>query len=309
VVTQRQASASNRWATHAALLLVQIAFASQAVEAKIAMAPRDSGGEGISPWAVAMVRMIGAALFFQLFTRATGALRETTWKDRGRLCVLSILGIVLNQSLFLVGLRLTSPMTASLLSVTIPVFSAALAVAAAQERATIRLGAGLALSIAGVVSLTGLHQVDYGALVVLGNCLSYAAYIVYSRETIRRLGALTVITWIFSAGALLFAPLGLPSLVAGVAEWTPRGWAFLTYIVLVPTIVAYLANAWALGRSTATLVTVYIYMQPALTAALAWVQRGDRLTERLAWASLLIVAGVSVVATRREAQPVPVQEE
>jgi drug/metabolite transporter (DMT)-like permease len=256
-----------------------------------------------------MVRMLGAALFFQLFTRATGALRETTWKDRGRLCVLSILGIVLNQTLFLVGLRLTSPMTASLLSVTIPVFSAALAVAAAQERATIRLGAGLALSIAGVVSLTGLHQVDYGALVVLGNCVSYAAYIVYSRETIRRLGALTVITWIFTAGALLFAPLGMPSLVAGAAQWTVRGWAFLGYIVLVPTIVAYLANAWALGRSTATLVTVYIYMQPALTAALAWLQRGDRLTEQLAWASLLIVAGVSVVATRRDAQPAPVQEE
>src|SRR4051812_13587059 len=102
-VSQRRASAcaSTAWATHAALLVVQVAFASQAVEAKIAMDPREAGGEGISPWAVAMVRMIGAALFFQMYTRATGSLRRTTWRDRGSLAVLSILGIVLNQTLFL----------------------------------------------------------------------------------------------------------------------------------------------------------------------------------------------------------------
>ena len=37
------------WATHAALVVVQFAFASQAVEAKIAMSPRPSGGEAIAP--------------------------------------------------------------------------------------------------------------------------------------------------------------------------------------------------------------------------------------------------------------------
>jgi drug/metabolite transporter (DMT)-like permease len=289
--------------------VVQIAFASQAVEAKIAIGPRDAGGEGISPWAVVMIRMIGAAVFFQIFTRATKTLRTTTWAERAQLCGLSILGIVLNQSLFLIGLSLTTPVTASLIGVTIPAFSAVLAVAVGQERATPRLGAGLALSIAGVLSLTGLHRVDLGAVVLLANSVSFAAYIVYSRAIIRRLGALTVITWVFTSAAILFAPIGLPSLLAGAPTWTPRGWGFLAYIVLVPTIVAYSANAWALGRSTATLVTIYVYLQPAITAVLAWIQRGDRLTSRLAWASVFIVAGVSVVASRRDAQPAPVQEE
>jgi drug/metabolite transporter (DMT)-like permease len=302
--------APNRrdWRVHAALLVVQLAFASQAVEGKIAMAPAGDGGEGVSPFAVAMVRMAGATLFFQLFTRATRRLRPTTWRDQGVLAGLSILGIVLNQALFLLGLRLTSPMTSSLIGVTIPVLAAAMAVGIGHERASVRLVAGLGSSVAGVAWLTGVGKLDVGGLIVLANCASYAAYIVWSRETVRRLGAFTVVTWIFTWGAALFAPIGLPPVVEQVASWTPRAWVLLAYIVVVPTIVAYLCNAWALGRSTATLVTVYIYVQPLITALLAWVQLGQRVTARTIGAAVLIVIGVSIVATRRAAIPAPSQE-
>jgi drug/metabolite transporter (DMT)-like permease len=296
------------WRVHAALLVVQLAFASQAVEGKIAMAPRALGGESISPLALAMIRMIGATAFFQLFTRSFRLLAPTTARDQRVLAGLSLLGITLNQTLFLLGLRLTTPMTAALLGVTIPVLAAVMAVGAGQERASWRLVAGLGSSIAGVGWLTGVGRVDLGALVVLGNCVSYAAYIVYSRETVRRLGALTCITWLFTWGALLFAPLGLPTVVAELPGWTPRGWGFLAYIVVVPTIVAYLSNAWALGRSTATLVAVYIYVQPLLTALLAWIQLGQSVTERMLGASALIMVGVALVATRKDAIAVPVQE-
>jgi drug/metabolite transporter (DMT)-like permease len=296
------------WRVHAALVMVQVAFASQTVEGKILMGPSSTGGEGVSPFAVAMVRMLGATLFFQAFTRATRTLRPATLRDHGWLAVLSILGIVLNQTLFLVGLRMTSPVNAALLSVTIPVFTAAIAVALGQERASWRLGIGLAISIAGVAWLTGVGSVDRGALVVLANCVSYAFYIVLSRATIQRLGTLTVVTWIFTWGALLFAPVGLPDLVAGVASWTPRAWGLLAYIVAMPTIVAYLCNAWALERSTPTLVSVYIYVQPVLAALLAWVQLGSIVSERLAVAALVIAAGVTLVATRRDAVAVPMEE-
>ena len=297
------------WRVHAALAVVQLAFASQAVEGKIVMGAREAGGEGVPPLAVAMVRMLGAAIFFQIFTRATGLLRPTTSGDQRVLAGLSVAGIVLNQVCFLVGLRLTTPMTAALLSVTIPVFAAVMAVAARQERASVRLGAGLAAAIGGVVWITGVHKVDKGALVVVANCLSYAVYIVYSRATIRRLGALSVITWVFTWASALFAPIGLPALLSGAPTWTARGWGFLVYILIVPTIVAYLATAWALAKSTATLVTVYAYTQPVLTALLAWVQLGQTVTSRLIGAAALIVTGVSLVATRSDARPAPIQEE
>lgn len=290
------------WATHAALIVVQVAFASQAVEGKIAMLPRAVGGEEIAPFAVAMVRMLGAAVFFQALARSMGWLKPVSLRDHVWLALLSILGIALNQALFLLGLRSTTPMSAALLGITIPVLTAALAVAFRQEKASARTAVGLVVACSGVVWLIagegGNAAVDRGALIISANCLSYSAYIVLSRSVIRRLGAFTVVTWIFTWAALLFAPFGASALVHGAGEWTARGWLFLAYIVVVPTIIAYVANAWALGRSNASLVTVYIYVQPLITAVLAWVQLGHTVSPRIAIASALIMLGVAIVSSR-----------
>lgn len=286
-----------RLRVHLALLVVQVAFASQAVESKIAMAPRAEGGEGLSPEAVAMVRMVGAALFFQalaLARRTPLPARADLW----RLLGLSALGITLNQMLFLSGLKRTSPFAAALLGVVIPAATALLAAVFGKEKLSVRTAAGLAVAGVGVVYLTGLHQVDVGALMVLVNCFFYAAYLVFSRDIIQRLGALVVITWIFTWGAISFLPLGGPALLAALPTLTTRGALFFAYVVAIPTIVAYLLNAWALGRTTPTVVTVYIHLQPVLAGLLAWVQLGTGLSERMLVASVFILIGVVVVVTR-----------
>ncbi len=306
---------AGAYRTHLALAVVQIAFASQAVEGKIVMSPSALGGEAVAPVALAMTRMAGAALFFLVVTRVARPGRAASWRTRTpttardhlALAGLSVLGIVLNQTLFLLGLRLTTPVSAALLSVTIPVFTAALAVLSRVERPSARLGVGLVLALFGVLWLVGVRSVDRGALLVSINAVCYSTYIVSARSVIRRLGALTVVTWIFVWGALLFAPVGAPALVRDVVHWSPRAWAFVAYILLMPTIVAYSCNAWALGRSSPTLVTIYIYAQPVLAALLAWVQLGQPLSARLAFAAALILAGVGVVATRpaRASSPSP----
>ena len=177
---------TGAWATHAALLLVQFAFASQAVEAKVAMLPRSQGGEEIFPEALAMIRMLGGALFFQAIVRARGPQGVAiTRADHLRLVGLSVIGIALNQTLFLMGLRWTSPFSTSLLGATIPVFAAGLAVLFGKETLRLRTVIGLALAIAGVLSLIGIGSIDRGAILVALNSLSYAAYVVLSRDVVR----------------------------------------------------------------------------------------------------------------------------
>ncbi len=298
--------ASPAWATHAGLLVVQFAFATQAVEGKIAMLPRDRGGEGIFPEALAMMRMLGGAVFFVLlvlarhrFRGARPPLPPISRADHRRLAGLSILGIALNQTLFLLGLRWTTPFAVTLLSATIPVFAAGLAVLLRKERFSWRTAWGLGLAVVGVVSLVGLGSLDRGAILVALNSLSFAAYVVLSRDVVRRVGPLRAVACIFAYGAILFAPFGMKAMLAQLPLLTPRGWAFVAYILVMPTIVAYLLNAWALGRSSATLVTVYIYLQPLIAAVLAYVQLGHRISSRAAIAAVLILAGLGVVASRR----------
>jgi drug/metabolite transporter (DMT)-like permease len=304
--TGKSSLSRGAWATHAALVLVQFAFASQAVEAKVAMLPRSQGGEEIFPEALAMIRMLGGALFFQAIVRARAAQGAPISRaDHLRLAGLSIIGIALNQTLFLMGLRWTSPFSTSLLGATIPVFAAGLAVLFGKETLRLRTVVGLALAMAGVLSLIGIGSIDRGAILVALNSLSYAAYVVLSRDVVVRVGALRAVAWVFTYAAIIFAPFGMRAMITQLPVLTGRGWMFALYILAVPTIVAYLLNAWALGRSSATMVTVYIYLQPLLAALLAWAQLGQGITKRAWLASALILLGLRVVASRQPVTRAP----
>lgn len=264
------------------------------------MLPRDKGGEGIFPEALAMMRMLAGALFFQLFVRLRGPQDLPISRlDHLRLAGLSVIGIALNQTLFLMGLRWTSPFSASILGATIPVFAAALAVFFKKEAFSWRTALGVAIAMAGVLSLVGQGSLDPGAILVALNSLSYAAYIVLARDVVIRVGTLRTVAWIFTYGALSFAALGLKPLAVQIPELTPRGWLFMAYVVIVPTLIAYSLNAWALARSSASLVAIYIYLQPMLAALLAWAQLGHGISKRAGLAAVLILAGLGVVSSRK----------
>jgi drug/metabolite transporter (DMT)-like permease len=286
---------------------VQIAFASQAVEAKVAMLPVAQGGEGIFPEAIAMLRMTSGAIFFQ-----TAAFLSKSPKPRlgarmhAKLLGLAFLGIAANQALFLWGLRVSTPFAISLLGATIPVLTAVLAVLFRKERPSWRTPAGLVMAVAGVLWLTGLGSVgshdgaagkDYGAMIVALNCVSFAAYVVFSRDVIVEVGSLRSVAWFFTYGALLFSPIGMSRWIAVVPHLTLRGCLLLAYIVAFGTLVAYWLHAWALARSSATVATIFIYMQPLFAGALARIQMGYAISSR-AWISALFILGGVAVTTR-----------
>lgn len=262
------------------------------------MMPRPLGGEGIDPMALALARMIGAALFFFAISTALHLRQKVTATDQLRLAGLSLLGIVGNQTLFLMGLRSTTPVSAALLSVTIPVFTAAMSVILGAERPSARLWIGLGIAACGVLWLTGVKTVDRGAALVSINSVLYSAYVVLSQKLVRKLGAVTVITWIFTWGALLFLPFSIGRLAHDVPTWSPRAACLVAYIIAMPTVVAYALNAWALGKTAPSLVTVYIFLQPVIAGALAWVQLGQPPPMRALYAAVLISIGVFVVAAR-----------
>jgi drug/metabolite transporter (DMT)-like permease len=191
----------------------------------------------------------------------------------------------------------------SLLGATIPVFTAALAVLFRKEAFVWRTAIGLVLAAGGVVSLTGVGALpghfDAGVILVTLNSISYAAYVVLSRDVVVRIGAFRLMAWIFTYGALAFAPVGLVAMLRELPLLTTRGALYLAYIVAVPTILAYLLNAWALGRSKASVVTVYIVLQPLLAALLARVQLGHEIASHALWAGMAIVLGLLIVTFRR----------
>ena len=173
--------------------------------------------------------------------------------DHLRLAGLSILGIALNQTLFLLGLRWTTPFSVSLLGATIPVFAAALAVLFGKERLSWRTAIGHRARDRRACSRSSvIGSLDRGAILVALNSLSYAAYVVLSRDVVLRVGALRSVAWIFTYAAILFAPLGMRPMLAHVAGAdAARVGASSLYILAMPTIVAYLAERVGARRARA----------------------------------------------------------
>lgn len=298
----RNHGASAGVAPHAALIAVQVMFATWPIVGKIAL--RSIPSVALVAWRVA-----GAALAFSLLGRITHGIGGIRTRDWPLLVTSSLLGVILNQWLFVKGLSLTTVINATLLGTTIPVFTLLAGLTLHTDRASLRRVLGILLAAAGVVYLIGPQRADFtaasriGDALILANSLCYGAYIAISKDLVKRYNPLALLTWIFiigciptvPAGAISMAQISLPNVSVGA-------WFAVLYIILVPTVGAYYLNAWALVRVPPSTVAVYVYLQPLIAFALAPLLLGERLSWRIAIASLLIFAGV-IVVTRRGRSP------
>lgn len=282
---------------HLALILVQASFSGFHVVAKKVLGD-------LPPLAVVGLRI----------AIATPLLLLLAWrKDRllpGRaelpaLALLGGLGVALNQILFIFGLQHTTATNAAILMTSLPVFAVAAAAALGIERIGPRRLLGIALAVAGALVLVNPLRFSshpgaaLGNLLILGNSLAYALFLVLQRPVLRRLPWRTVIAWSFLFGGAAVLAASAPALAALDWQAVPaRAWIGILYIALFGTVFAYAVNTWAVRRSSPALVAAYGTLQPLLTALLATTFLG----EPIGWAEgvgfALIAAGLWRVSAR-----------
>jgi drug/metabolite transporter (DMT)-like permease len=265
----------------------------------------------MSSTSLVALRVVGAAVAFMLLQVKLDQLRKMPARDLGWLVLCSMLGIALNQLLFVKGLALTTVINATLLGTTIPVFTLVVSIAFGYDRISLRRTLGIVLAASGVFYLVNPLRADFsvqtntGNLLIVANCLLYGAYIALSKDLFKRYGALNVITWMFCIGSLAILPFGAYAMSGDNLETLPASvWLAVVYIILVPTLGAYYLNAWALTRVSPGTVATYIYLQPLIAFGLAPLILGESFNSRIFVASLLIFAGVGVVIKRGRSQAV-----
>ncbi len=284
----------SRAGTHAILVAAQLCFAALPVVGRLALA-------GIPPNAVVYTRLVGGAAIFWVIARARGSVRVAR-ADLPLVALCALMGVGLNQLLFVNGLARSTATNASLLGATSPVFAAVIAVVTGRERFLPRRMLGIAIALAGVLVLVGVEGLSLdathaiGNLMLVANSLCYALFLLLGRRLSLRYAPMTLVALLFACGTVLLAPLGAPALAAFAPIATARDVAFLAVLVAVPTVGAYSLTQIALRRADASLVASYIYLQPLLaTTAAVWLL-GERPGPRTAMAAALILAGVAVSA-------------
>ena len=281
---------------HAALFTVALLFSSNYLISKLGM-------RELAPLSFAWLRVAGASIILAVIARNEPKLSR---EDGRRVAGFSVLGVVINQSMFLAGLALSSVQVAAILITTIPVFALAAAITAKQERASPTHIAGIGLAATGallVVGGEGFHGTWLslvGALMLIVNCLSYALYLVVSKPHMARLSARRVVSRMFGVGAVLLFPIAAWNLWhERWSEVTPVTWIALALVIAGPTVGAYLLQAWALRHADSSAVAVYTYLQPVLASLMGAVFLGETVRGVVIVAALLIFPGVFLATTRR----------
>jgi len=286
---------------HLTLIFVQFAFGTFHVVGKSLL-------DTMHPLALAGVRALFAAPLLFVIARRV----DRVWpqrKDLPRLALLGMLGVFLNQVLFVLGLNFTTATNAAILMPSIPVFAAVAAGILGVERLGLHRLVGVGAAVAGALVMLDVFGFSmaggaaFGNLLILVNCASFALFLVLQRPILKRLPPLTVIAWAYVFGGSAVVLVSFREVAAFAASlpdfWTVAG---LAYIVLIPTTLAYALNTWAISRSSSTLAATYTTLQPLATATLAAIFLAETVGWREATGFVLIVTGLMFVSRPRDVQ-------
>lgn len=256
----------------------------------------------VAPMIVVDFRVAGAALLFWL-TSLFLPKEHVPRADILRLFGAGMLGVLFNQGCFILGVKLTSPGEASLVTTTMPMWVMLLAWLILREPITLKKAGGIAAGAAGAIILiagsaspvSGSNPA-LGDVIVLCAQLSYALYLTLYRNFIRKYSLVTLMKWMFLSATVVGLPSSLKWLCA--TDWkaiSPTEWGGIAYVVVCGTFLAYICIMIGQKTLRPTLVGMYNYVQP-IVATITGICLGlDRFTPVKALAIALIFSGVWLV--------------
>jgi len=254
-----------------------------------------------TPGEIALARLGIASICFAvllLFRRVALPAR----RDWPQLALLGAIGLTLyHLCLNLAETRIASG-TASILLSLIPAATAAVSAVWLHERLSSRMLVGLGIALLGVVLVivSSGKQVTFQpmALLALVSVVASAIYFVGLKPLFARNNILSVTAFTFFAGTLGSLPFGwhLAQAIA-VAPW--QRLSALLWLGMAPTFIGYLAWNAALGRTSASQVSSFIYFSPpiAVLIGMFWLHEEPGLLT--VFGGVITILGVVVANTRR----------
>lgn len=226
----------------------------------------------IAPGALALGRLlIGSVLLGTLLTRR-GAIRPTK-REVGLLCVAGLLWFGLYNVALNTGERAVDAGTAAMVVNIAPLMIMGLAALFLGERLTPGLLIGGAVAFGGVICIglatTSGNAPLRGVLLCVVATAASAGGVVAQKPVLARLSALQV-TWTCCViGAVCCLPYA-PTLVHDFHTASRVDLAWMAYLGVFPTSVAFTSWAYALARGTASRLAATAYLVPPITIGMSW---------------------------------------
>ena len=291
-------------------VLGAVAFSGKAIIVKLAYR---HGADAVT---LLMLRMAMALPFFILMAwwagRARGGVKPEAlhWRDRLGIVWLGFTGYYLASFLDFAGLAYISASFERLILYLNPTLVVLLGALLYRRTISPYQWLGLAISYGGVLLVFG-HEahlsgedVWIGSALVFGSAVSYALYLSYSGELVRRLGALRLVGWASAVACVLcIAQFLVLRPVAGLWDLAPQIWTLSVINASVCTVVPVVLVMLGIERLGAGLAAQVGMVGPMSTLMMAAIFLDEPLTAWVLGGTVLVMAGVFVCTRSTVAAP------
>lgn len=262
--------------------------------------------ETVDPFALTYFRIAGGSALFWLLSLFVKK-EKVSSGDLIMLFFASFFALILNQTSFIVGLSMTTPVDASVIQTVLPVVSMFLAAVIQKEPVTWKKFIGVLIGLSGALLLILNHaQAEDGNRNVLGNLLvlcsvvSFALYLTLFKNLILRYSPVTLMKWMFLFASVFCLPYSYKAL-AGVdyAGLSAADRICIAFVVVMATFVSYLLIPIGQKVLRPTTIGMYNYLQP-VTASMAGVVMGQAVFGfDNVLSAILVFTGVYIVTTSK----------
>ncbi len=243
------------------------------------MAPvgKDAMTHGITGIDKDTFRVTGACLLFwltSLFVKKEHVAR----KDLVKLFFAGIFGLVFNQCCYTIGLSITSPINASIVTTAMPIFAMILSALILKEPITGKKAIGVLMGCSGalILILTSAAAVSSkvgdirGDLLCLFAQFSFSLYLALFSPVVKRYSVFTVNKWMFLFASLIIVPFSFSHVAA--IDWPNvpvKTWVEAGYVVLFGTYISYILTMIGQQTLRPTVVSIYNYVQPMVSVVVS----------------------------------------
>ena len=273
------------------------------------MAPlgKDAMTHGLDGLTIVSFRVMGGCLLFWL-TSLLVKKEHVLLHDKLMFIGAAVFGLVTNQCCFTIGLSITSPINASIVTTSMPIFAMILAALILKEPITGKKALGVLMGCSGALILiltSAAHATDKvgdirGDLLCLGAQFSFALYLSLFNKLIRRYSVFTINKWMFLWATLLVIPFTASHVVDTVSLPIPtKTWLEAGYVVVFGTYVGYILTMIGQKTLRPTVVSVYNYVQPIVSVIVSVLTGIGVLKPSHALAVILVFSGVWLVTKSR----------
>jgi drug/metabolite transporter (DMT)-like permease len=236
--------------------------------------------------------------------RARGEAGLPERRDVPRIVALGLLGNVVYQMCFILGLDRTRAGHAAVLLALTPILTAFLSMLTGHERPGPRTWGGASLSILGIGLVSGAairlegREALIGDAILVTACVAWAVYTVGSRPIVRRYGALRTTAWTLWTGAVGLIAIGTPGLAR--QDWdalTPGAWGGLAFSATFAISLAYIVWYRGVERIGNTRTAIFSNLTPIVALAAGAVLLRELPSALALFGAALTLAGVMIVRT------------